>query len=242
MTENITNQIMSMLLSVKTGEFGISEFVVSLMFSFIAAIFIMGLYNFYSKNNFDSNESLGISFVIIAPSITSVFYAIQYSLPLSLGLLGALSFVRFRTPIKSPEDIGFILFIIAVSLLSAVFRFFAASILIMGMTLFVILKNYSVRPFFKRKGKHFSIFCSVTKSEASMVYEKINQSLLEAGITDSDSVVVDISSSDDVANIHITFSSSAKMYKKSVLTKSYDVLSKIKYISSFEVVRDAQVM
>jgi hypothetical protein len=242
MKENLSDQMMSMLLSIKTGEFGISEFVVSLIFSFIAAIFIMGLYNFYSKNNFDSNESLGISFVIIAPSITSVFYAIQYSLPLSLGLLGALSFVRFRTPIKSPEDIGFILFIIAVSLLSAVFRFFAASILIMGMTLFVILKNYSIRPFFKRKGRHFSIFCTLKTKEVSMVCENINKLLKESGISNSDSIVVDISNSDDIANVHITFTSNPKMYKKSVLTSSYDVLSKISSISTFEVVRDAQVM
>lgn len=242
MTENLYNQMMSMLLTVKAGEFGISEFIVSLIFSFLAAVFIMGLYNFYSKNNFDSNESLGISFVIIAPSITSVFYAIQYSLPLSLGLLGALSFVRFRTPIKSPEDIGFILFIIAVSLLSAVFRFFAASILILVMTLFVILKTYSVRPFFRKKGKHFSVFCTITSPEVTLTCEKISQSLIESGISDANANVVDITSSDGKANIHITFTSSAKLKNKSVLTNAYDAISNVPSISSFEVVKDAQVM
>ncbi len=33
-------------------------------------------------------------------SITAIFICIQFSLPLSLGLLGALSIVRFRTPVK----------------------------------------------------------------------------------------------------------------------------------------------
>ena len=35
---------------------------------------------------------------------------------MSLGLLGALSIVRFRTPIKEPEEIGFLMVVIATSL------------------------------------------------------------------------------------------------------------------------------
>jgi hypothetical protein len=56
------------------------------------------------------------SFMLLGPSITAIFIAIQFSLPLSLGLLGALSIVRFRTPIKEAEEIGFILLVVAVSL------------------------------------------------------------------------------------------------------------------------------
>ena len=54
--------------------------------------------------------------MLIGPSITAIFIAIQFSLPLSLGLLGALSIVRFRTPIKEAEEIGFILLVVALSL------------------------------------------------------------------------------------------------------------------------------
>lgn len=56
------------------------------------------------------------SFLLIGPSITAIFIAVQFSLPLSLGLLGALSIVRFRTPIKEAEEIGFILLVVATSL------------------------------------------------------------------------------------------------------------------------------
>jgi len=47
-------------------------------------------------------------FIIGGPVITALFLVIQSSIPLSLGLLGALSFVRFRTPVKDPAEIGFL--------------------------------------------------------------------------------------------------------------------------------------
>ena len=78
------------------------------------------------------------SFVILAPGVTAIFLVIQFSLPLSLGLLGALSFVRFRTPIKEPEEIGFILIIISSSLCCAVYKFEIAFILV-AVTFFTVL-------------------------------------------------------------------------------------------------------
>ena len=55
-------------------------------------------------------------FLIGGPAITVLFLGIQTSIPLSLGLLGALSFVRFRTPVKDPAEIGFLLLLIASSI------------------------------------------------------------------------------------------------------------------------------
>jgi len=98
------------------------EIFIAILFSAIAAYFIDWLYkNFYPN----PHQSLKItnSFFIIAPSITGIFIAIQYSLPLSLGLLGALSFVRFRTPIKDPEEIGYLLLLISVSISAATYNF-----------------------------------------------------------------------------------------------------------------------
>ena len=53
------------------------------------------------------------TFLIGGPAITMIFLIIQTSIPLGIGLLGALSFVRFRTPIKDPAEIGFLLLLIA---------------------------------------------------------------------------------------------------------------------------------
>ena len=45
-----------------------------------------------------------------------VITVIKSSLALSLGLVGALSIVRFRTPIKEPEELGYLFFAIAIGL------------------------------------------------------------------------------------------------------------------------------
>lgn len=55
-------------------------------------------------------------FILGGPAITALFLGIQSSIPLSLGLLGALSFVRFRTPVKDSAEIGFLLLLIASSI------------------------------------------------------------------------------------------------------------------------------
>ena len=62
------------------------------------------------------------AFPLLGISITAIFVTIQFSLPLSLGLLGALSIVRFRTPIKEPEEIGFLMLVIAMSIATATFK------------------------------------------------------------------------------------------------------------------------
>ena len=62
-------------------------------------------------------------------TITALFLGIQVSIPLSLGLLGALSFVRFRTPVKDPAEIGFLLLLIASSIGAATNNYLVTAIL-----------------------------------------------------------------------------------------------------------------
>jgi Domain of unknown function (DUF4956) len=89
--------------------------------SLVSSLFISYLYvHFYS--NRATGSQIHRSFPLLGISIAAIFVTIQFSLPLSLGLLGALSIVRFRTPIKEPEEIGFVMLVIAVSLATATFR------------------------------------------------------------------------------------------------------------------------
>jgi hypothetical protein len=69
------------------------------------------------------------TFIIGGPAITALFLGIQTSIPLSLGLLGALSFVRFRTPVKDPAEIGFLLLLIAAAIGAATDNYLVTGIL-----------------------------------------------------------------------------------------------------------------
>ena len=91
-------------------------------------------------------------FPLIGIAVTAIFICVQFSLPLSLGLLGSLSIVRFRTPIKEPEEIGFILLVIASSLCSASFNgIFLVAILAAGGLALVLLR-WSPRFLVRRAG------------------------------------------------------------------------------------------
>ena len=61
-------------------------------------------------------RDLGLVLPIIALTTLLIISVVKSSLALSLGLVGALSIVRFRTPIKEPEELAYIFLSIAIGL------------------------------------------------------------------------------------------------------------------------------
>jgi hypothetical protein len=106
-----------------------NQIIVDLGFSILASLVIYFLYQmFYGSRHIGAGVHR--TFIIGGPAITALFLGIQVSIPLSLGLLGALSFVRFRTPVKDPAEIGFLLLLIASSIGAATNNFLITLILI----------------------------------------------------------------------------------------------------------------
>jgi len=104
------------------------EAVIAIGFSLLAAIVTYLMYQmFYGSRNVGAGVNR--TFILGGPAITTLFLGIQSSIPLSLGLLGALSFVRFRTPVKDPAEIGFLLLLIASSIGAATRNFLVTIIL-----------------------------------------------------------------------------------------------------------------
>lgn len=102
-------------------QIGVVPFLVLLAISLVGSLLASWLYvHFYASRA--TGSQVYRAFPLLGLSITAIFVCIQFSLPLSLGLLGALSIVRFRTPIKEPEEIGFIMLVIAASIATATFK------------------------------------------------------------------------------------------------------------------------
>jgi hypothetical protein len=101
---------------------GLLGFVFVLGVALVCGIFIAQLYRYFFSAR-STGSQIHRAFPLLAIAITAIFITIQFSLPLSLGLLGALSIVRFRTPIKEPEEIGFLMLVVAASLICATFNF-----------------------------------------------------------------------------------------------------------------------
>lgn len=114
-------------------------FGLALLASLAASLIASGLYrHFYERKG--TGSQIHRAFPLLGIAITTLFIGVQVSLPLSLGLLGALSIIRFRTPIKEPEEVGFIMLVIASAILCATFnfRFLVMLLLIATGTLFAV--------------------------------------------------------------------------------------------------------
>ncbi len=126
--------------SQKMEDIGFFPFLGLMVISLICSLFISFLYTrFYGSRS--TGSQIHRAFPLLGISVTAIFICIQFSLPLSLGLLGALSIVRFRTPIKEPEEIGFIMLVIASSICCATFNIlFLGIILIVAVAALFVLK------------------------------------------------------------------------------------------------------
>src|SRR4026209_557238 len=102
-------------------QIGLLPFVFLMAVSLVGTFLASWLYlRFYSSRA--TASQVYRAFPLLGLSITAIFVCVQFSLPLSLGLLGALSIVPLRTPIKEPEEIGFIMLVIAASIATATFK------------------------------------------------------------------------------------------------------------------------
>lgn len=90
----------------------VTDMVIALVLSFCLGLFIFLVYKkTYSGVMF--SQSFGGSLIAMTMITSMVILAITSNVVLSLGMVGALSIVRFRTAIKEPMDIAFLFWAIA---------------------------------------------------------------------------------------------------------------------------------
>ncbi len=128
--------------NVQVGEqTGLVLWGLAMLMSLLSALFASYLYGVFYQTR-SAGSSIHRAFPLLGISITAIFISIQFSLPLSLGLLGALSIVRFRTPIKEPEEVAFIMLVVATSLCCAALNIlFLTIILTSAVTALVVMSR-----------------------------------------------------------------------------------------------------
>ena len=89
------------------------------LFSFFMCVIMSFIVrDFYIKRSFSLTGKMHIGSIIpvLSTVVFLVIVVVKSSLALSLGLVGALSIVRFRTPIKEPEELVYLFLAIAIGL------------------------------------------------------------------------------------------------------------------------------
>lgn len=122
----------------------IFDMVLALVLAFGLGIFIFLIYK-KTYTGVMYSSSFGVTLIALTMITTIVILAVTSNVVLSLGMVGALSIVRFRTAIKEPLDIAFLFWAIAIGIVLAAGMIPLAVIgsVIIGLILLVFVNRKS---------------------------------------------------------------------------------------------------
>ena len=106
----------SFLEGYSTVEMSTNTILAALLWTTILALYIYFCYRIMTRKSFYS-KSFNIALVAMALLTAAIILTIQSSIVVSLGMVGALSIVRFRTAIKDPMDLVFLFWAISVGII-----------------------------------------------------------------------------------------------------------------------------
>lgn len=127
-----------------TASFSIIDSLLGLGMAFIIGLFIYAIYKKTFKGVIYSH-TFNISLVIMTMATALVIMGISQNVLLSLGMVGALSIVRFRTPIKDPMDLVFLFWSVIAGILSGAGFILLAAIGTVSIGFVIVLFSNKIR-------------------------------------------------------------------------------------------------
>lgn len=131
-------------------EITLSDIILSLGLAFLSGLFILLIYHLTLKG-ISRNRTFEITLLLITPISAMIVLTITSNLALSLGMVGALSIIRFRTAIKDASDTAFLFWSVAAGITAGA-HFYKITIigcLFIGVVAFITIKlsAASARPY-----------------------------------------------------------------------------------------------
>ncbi len=115
-----------------------AKIIVTLAITFLIALYIFQVYRLVTRSAFYF-KSFNVSMAIISLVTAGIILAMQSSIVISLGMVGALSIVRFRTAIKDPMDLLFLFWSIGTGIICGAGLYKIAIILAILVTVGIII-------------------------------------------------------------------------------------------------------
>jgi len=120
----------------------LEEIILSLVLSLLIGT-VIALVNEKLNKGFSYERSFSLTLVLMTILTTIIMIAIGSSISLSLGLIGALSIVRFRTVLKNTLDMSYLFWAIAIGITLGSKNYLLAII----VTIFIIIVLYIIETF-----------------------------------------------------------------------------------------------
>ena len=113
----------------------------TLFFATLIAMYIFVVYRILTRKTVYS-KGFNIALVAMTILTTAIILAMQSSLVISLGMVGALSIIRFRTAIKDPMDLVYLFWAISVGIICGAGLAGLACIVSVLLTIVIIVLDY----------------------------------------------------------------------------------------------------
>lgn len=123
-----------------TGNLTTADFIMSILAAFLCGMIVYMVYRYFYKGVI-YNNNFNILLVLTTMVTCFIVIVISSNVVLSLGMVGALSIVRFRTAIKDPLDVGFLYWAVAVGITCGAGLYiisFAATVIIAAVYILLI--------------------------------------------------------------------------------------------------------
>ena len=140
----LENFFLNQNIQIDFGNFFVA-IILSLVLSFLVKLTYLKVGRALNDKDYFSD-----TFIPLAIITTLVITVIKFSLALSLGLVGALSIVRFRAAIKEPEELVYLFFIISIGLANGANQFLLSTVSTLIIIffyfyeIFISLKNLKI--------------------------------------------------------------------------------------------------
>lgn len=108
-------ELLSSLSSSQANPLELTTFVVNLALSVLLSFILSRVYVHWGSS-LSNRRRFAANFVLITVTTTFIILVVRSSVALSLGLVGALSIVRFRAAIKEPEELAYLFFAISIGI------------------------------------------------------------------------------------------------------------------------------
>lgn len=166
-------RLLSILRDLLAGSALTSENLANILISLFLSIIVSFIVSqIYKQTHYGMNyeQSFMIALVLLGPIVASVMLFIQGSLAISLALVGSLSIIRFRTPIKDSLDMIFIFWVCAVGIGSGTYNW--TIVVIMSALLTIAI---SILQFVKYGHSHNRYFVLALSGNASYPVTEVEQ-------------------------------------------------------------------
>ena len=115
-----------------------AKIVATLFVTALLALYIFAIYRLVTRKVFYS-KNFNIALAAMSLITAAIILAMQSNLVISLGMVGALSIVRFRTAIKDPMDLVFLFWSISIGIICGAGLYEVALVTSVAVTVFILV-------------------------------------------------------------------------------------------------------